>query len=138
MKAIISLFLIVFVSILIGCQSQSSVETASQGNAPSKIEEISVAEAKPIVSEKKTQFIDVRTTEEYAGGHAPNAVNIPLDTLPKELAKLDQSQPVYVICQTGRRSEKGAKILTEAGFKKVYNIEGGTSAWTAAGFPTEK
>lgn len=44
----------------------------------------------------------------------------------------------YVICQTGRRSQKGAEILQKAGFKNIYNINGGTSAWENAGFPTEK
>jgi rhodanese-related sulfurtransferase len=84
------------------------------------------------------QFIDVRTEEEYRGGHAVKAVHFPLDALEKDLTKLDKDKSVYVICQTGRRSQKGAEILQKAGFKDVYNIEGGTSAWTSAGYPVEK
>lgn len=103
-----------------------------------EIKQITVAQAKDAAGATGTQFIDVRTAEEYAGGHAVKAAHFPLDALGKDLSKLDKDKPVYVICQTGRRSQKGAEILQKAGFKDIYNIEGGTSAWTSAGFPTEK
>lgn len=103
-----------------------------------EIKQITVAMAKDAAGGTDAQFIDVRTTEEYAGGHAVKAVHFPLDALEKDLSKLDKDKPVYVICQTGRRSQKGAEILQKAGFKDIYNVEGGTSAWTSAGFPTEK
>ncbi|MCY7375943.1 MAG: rhodanese-like domain-containing protein [Pyrinomonadaceae bacterium] len=118
------------------CQT-ASTEKASD-NLQTDIKQISVEQAKQSVDGKDAQFIDVRTTEEYAGGHAPKAANFPLDALEKDLAKLDKDKPVYLICQTGRRSQKGAEILQKAGFKNIYNIQGGTSAWTGAGFPTEK
>ena len=84
------------------------------------------------------QFIDVRTPEEYKGGHAPKAENFPLDELENLTAKLDREKPVYVICETGRRSQKGAEILQKNGFTDITNIQGGTSGWIAAGFETEK
>jgi rhodanese-related sulfurtransferase len=84
------------------------------------------------------QFIDVRTEAEYAGGHGTNAAHFPLDALENDLSKLDKNKPVYVICQTGRRSQKGAEILQKAGFKEIYNIIGGTSAWLEAGLLVEK
>jgi rhodanese-related sulfurtransferase len=57
--------------------------------------------------------------------------------LNQDLAKLDKERPVYVICETGRRSAKGAKILNEAGFGQVYSIAGGTSVWKSVGLPIE-
>ena len=140
MKMTILLTLILSIFAVSACQT-ASTETASnaQGNAAqSEIKQISVEQAKDVVGAKDTQFIDVRTTGEYAGGHALKAMNFPLDALEKDLAKLDKNQPVYVICQTGRRSQKGAEILQKAGFKNIYNINGGTSAWEGAGFPVEK
>lgn len=122
------------------CQT-ASTETASNISAKaaqSEIKQISVEQAKDVVGAKDVQFIDVRTDEEYAGGHAPKAAHFPLGALEKDLAKLDKEQPVYVICQTGRRSQKGAEILQKAGFKNIYNINGGTGAWIDAGFPVEK
>ena len=114
------------------------MENTPVGNGSTEIKQITVTEAKQAVNAKETQFIDVRTTEEYAGGHAPKAINFPLDALEKDLAKLDKNQPVYVICQTGRRLQKGSEILQKAGFKNIFNINAGTSDWTSAGFPTEK
>lgn len=139
MKAVVFLFLVIAAASAAGCQSLTSVETIPPvvDAPPAKIEEISVADAKPLVAEKDAQFIDVRTVEEYRSGHAPNALNFPLEALPGELGRLDKNKPVYLICQTGRRSMDGAKILKEAGFTSVFSIAGGTSAWTAAGFPTE-
>lgn len=136
---------IFFISILSvfwfsACQATSTQNAADslQSGTPAGIEQINVAEARPAVEANDVQFIDVRTIGEYAGGHAVNAANFPLDLLQQELVKLDKGKPVYVICQTGRRSQKGSEILQKAGFEKIYNISGGTSAWEGAGFPMEK
>jgi rhodanese-related sulfurtransferase len=118
----------------------ASILAACQGATPEKaeIKQVSVEQANEAVKKENVQFIDVRTVEEYQSGHAPKAVNLPLDGLEKELAKLDKDKPVYVICQTGRRSQKGAELLKQSGFRDVYNITGGTSAWTGANLPLEK
>jgi len=141
MKMTILFTLIFSIFAFSACQTATTEKAANmQGNVmrQDEIKQVTVAQAKDAVTAKDTQFIDVRMAEEYAGGHAPKAVNMPLDALEKDLAKLDKNQPVYVICQTGRRSQKGSEILQKAGFKNIYNVEGGTSAWTSAGFPTEK
>ena len=117
------------------CQSDSQTE---QTKSATEIKQISVAEAKSMVEKPNAQFIDVRTIEEYSGGHAPKAVNFPLDEIEKLSAKLDKEKPVYVICETGRRSQKASETLQKNGFKEIYNIEGGTSGWIKAGFPVEK
>ena len=103
-----------------------------------EIKQVSVEQASAATAKTNAQFIDVRTVEEYKSGHAPGTVNMPLDALESELARLDPNKPVYVICQTGRRSQKGAELLNQKGFGEVYNVEGGTSAWTAANLPLEK
>ncbi len=106
--------------------------------AQNEIKQISIEQTQTAVKTENAQFIDVRTPEEYAGGHAPKTSNLPLDNLENSLSKLDKGKPVYIICQTGRRSQKGAEILQKAGFTDIYNINGGTSEWMQAGFPTEK
>jgi rhodanese-related sulfurtransferase len=130
MKVLLMLVLAFSISILAACQSAATEKA--------EIKQVSVREASEGVKKDGAQFIDVRTVEEYKGAHAPNAQNLPLDGLEKEIARLDKNKPVYVICQTGKRSQKGAEILRQAGFKDVYNITGGTSAWMSAGLPTEK
>lgn len=119
-----------------GCQKAATKNTDSGvPNIASDIKEVSPAEAQTAVSKAYSQFIDVRTPEEYTGGHAARAVNIPLDTLATKLDTLEKNEPVYVICQTGNRSKKAAGILKEAGFNNVLNVTGGTTAWQAANLP---
>ncbi len=149
MKMTIFASLILATLAFAGCQSAAMrEETKNEIKTEMKMEttqtqkeiaQVSVNEAKKAIEEKKdAQFIDVRTPEEYAGGHAVGAKNLPLDKLEAYLAELDKNKPVYVICQTGRRSQKGSEILQKAGFKDIYNITGGTSEWKSAGLPTEK
>jgi hydroxyacylglutathione hydrolase len=75
------------------------------------------------------QLLDVRRPNEYNGGHAPGFVNVPLSHLEGELAKFDPARPIAVMCQGGYRSSAGTSILAKHGFKNVYNVVGGFSAW---------
>lgn len=103
-----------------------------------RVDQIPVEELSELTqTEKYIQFVDVRRPAEHANGHAVRTINIPLDKLPNEFEKLDPTVPTYVICQTGYRSSLGASILENAGFKTVYNVAGGTSAWQAADLETE-
>ena len=90
-----------------------------------------------ISSGKNLQFVDVRRPAEHANGHAVRTLNIPLNKLATDFDKLDPNIPTYVICQGGYRSSIGTSILENAGFKKIYNVTGGTSAWIEAGLDTE-
>jgi hydroxyacylglutathione hydrolase len=102
------------------------------------VEQVPVEEVKELTeTEKYLQFVDVRRPAEYANGHAARALNISLDKLSKEIDRLDPETPTYVICQSGYRSSLGTSILENAGFKKVYNVTGGTQAWINADFETE-
>lgn len=88
-------------------------------------------EFKVKVKHRGAQLIDVRTPEEYRKGHIPNAKNINFfesDFLIKIL-NLDASKAVYVYCQSGMRSRKACRILSENGFKEIYDLKGGYLAW---------
>lgn len=78
-----------------------------------------------------TVLIDVRTPEEYAAGHIPGALNLPLDRLSEmvETQLPDKTQSVITYCLSGIRSEKAAEILRTSGFQDVENI-GGIRDWT--------
>ncbi|MBI5161729.1 MAG: rhodanese-like domain-containing protein [Micrococcales bacterium] len=77
-------------------------------------------------------LIDVREPDEFAAGHVPGALNIPLGQLS---ARVDEvpAGPVDVICHLGARSLRGAKILEDAGRSDVVSVAGGTSAWIESG-----
>ena len=103
-----------------------------------QIEQVLVEEVYGLTqTEKYIQFVDVRRPAEHANGHAIRTVNIPLDKLATDFEKLDPAVPTYVICQGGYRSSLGASILENAGFKKIYNVTGGTAAWQTSGLETE-
>ena len=103
------------------------------------IEQVSVEEVSELTqTEKYLQFVDVRREGEFADGHAPRTVNLTLSGLSNLTEKLDKSAPVYVICQGGYRSSAGTSIFERAGFSRIYNVTGGTSAWLKAGLETEK
>lgn len=122
--------------LLAGCQT-AKLKTADTPAAVTKmgVSEMSPAEARPVVEAAYTQFIDVRTPEEFAEGHAYRARNIPLDTLAANLDKLEKNEPVFLICRSGSRSMKAAQILVDNGFPQAISISGGTEAWKAAGLP---
>jgi hydroxyacylglutathione hydrolase len=78
-------------------------------------------------------IVDVREAWEFRGGHIPGAQLIPLGELSRRVSELDAAQPVAVICQSGSRSQSAAALLAQKGFKKVYNVLGGMSAWEMQG-----
>ncbi len=80
-------------------------------------------------------IIDLRRSDEFAGGHIPGAVNIDSAASPEHIAGLDPDGVYVVYCQRGGRSAGVRKMMQEAGFSEVYEIEGGIGAWKAAGLP---
>ena len=65
-------------------------------------------------------LVDVRTPEEYADGHAPGFVNIPVDQLRQRLGEIDPSKPVYLICQSALRSYLACRVLEQRGYTASY------------------
>lgn len=66
-------------------------------------------------------IVDVRTPGEYAGGHIKGSVNIPLQSLGSQMAKLKKDKPVITCCASGMRSGSARAMLQSAGFSEVYN-----------------
>lgn len=91
-----------------------------------------VAAFKKTIQSKKIQLVDARTPAEFSAGSIEGAQNI--DVKSSEFrtmaAKLDKKRPVAVYCLSGIRSARAAGILQEMGFKKIYNLDGGYTAWT--------
>jgi rhodanese-related sulfurtransferase len=82
-------------------------------------------------------LVDVRAQKEYQTMNIKGALNIPLPDLRTRYKEINQRKPVAVICNTGHRSSLGTSILKQRGFKDVYNIAGGMTAYSAAGYAGE-
>jgi rhodanese-related sulfurtransferase len=67
------------------------------------------------------QIIDVRTRDEFQGGHIRGSVNIPLQNLSGNLSKIKKGKPVITCCASGMRSASAKSILKSNGFTEVYN-----------------
>ena len=80
--------------------------------------------------------LDVRSEIEWATGHIENAVHLPLPQLIARDIDQDPDQHISVICMSGYRSNIGASILKQRGYRNVYSVIGGMSTWRAAGYPT--
>lgn len=85
-------------------------------------------------------ILDVRSSEEYASGHVPNAVSIPHDQLSARVAELggEKGAPIVVYCESGRRAGFAATTLLEAGFTNVLHLDGDMRGWRENGRPTEQ
>ncbi|MFH8804830.1 rhodanese-like domain-containing protein [Streptomyces sp. NPDC017936] len=84
--------------------------------------------------------IDVRTPGEYAGGHLPGALNIPLDQLDRALPDLRgaaERGELLVVCASGARSGNACRTLAENGVRAA-TLAGGTGAWAAQGNDLER
>ena len=93
-----------------------------------------------MINRGKTVLVDVRTPEEFAGGHLRDAKNIPLADLGNRSGELDKSKikTIIVVDHDGKDAAKAARQLKAAGFEDIYGLEGGIAAWTAAGLPLIK
>ena len=81
-------------------------------------------------------LVDVREDDEWADGHAPGALHIPLNDIPLRVSELPQDRPVAVICRVGSRSAYATAWLVEQGYD-ARNVDGGMLAWASSGLPVE-
>ena len=79
-------------------------------------------------------LVDVRSPAEFAAGHIPGAVNIPMEQIESRLDDLNPNRPVIPICHTGQRARMTAALL-ETGHRPAAVLDGGTRAWIEAGLP---
>jgi phage shock protein E len=79
--------------------------------------------------ERGALLVDVRTPEEFAAGHLPGAINVPVDEIDRRASELgDPHRSVVLYCRSGRRSARAAELLGKRGFTAVRNL-GPMSAW---------
>ena len=79
-------------------------------------------------------LVDVRSGSEFASGHIPGAVNIPMDQIEARLDDLDRNLQTVLICESGTRARITAALL-EPCQRQIAILEGGTKAWREAGLP---
>jgi rhodanese-related sulfurtransferase len=105
----------------------------------SMVETVNVQTLKQWLDSKNAVIVDVREPDEYAAGHIPGAVLVPLGTV--DVSKLPELQGRNLVMQCkggGRSSRACAKISAENPALTPYNLEGGITAWMQAGYEVKK
>jgi rhodanese-related sulfurtransferase len=85
----------------------------------------------------EVQVLDVREPDEWAAGHIPDAIHIPMNQVPERLDELDSDRPVVTVCHSGRRSGEVANYLSRLGIS-AENLPGGMVEWADQGLPVER
>ena len=125
-KTLLMLFVL---SILLfqGCgdkQVPASNENPKKITAEMAMERLSESEDEEII------IVDVRTYEEYIGGHIPGAILLPIDSIEKEAEGIleDKSTTYFVYCRSGNRSNTASQLLADMGYEQIYDL-GGIIDW---------
>ena len=131
MKNTFVLFALLF---LIG--TKGFAQTAVQDS----IQVLSIPQFEKMATKKKSKIIDVRTPEEVAEGHLADAttVNFLSPDFASQVASLNKKGTYLLYCRSGSRTRKAADAMQKMGFKNVYMLEGGITAWKDAGKVVEK
>jgi len=95
------------------------------------IDTLPAEQLETFVSSNDAVVIDVRTAEEYAAGHVAGALNVPHERIVAEPALLDayRDRNVVLYCRSGRRVGLAAEALEQAGFDRLYHLEGDMIGW---------
>ncbi len=112
----------------------------AQTAAKDSIQVLSIAQFEKMATKKKSQILDVRTPEEVAEGHLADAttVNFLSPDFTSQVAGLNKKGTYLLYCRSGARTRKAADAMQKMGFKHVYMLEGGITAWKEAGKAVEK
>jgi rhodanese-related sulfurtransferase len=114
--------------------------TIAQTVEKDSIQVLSIAQFEKLSSKKKSKIIDVRTPEEVAEGHLVGAttVNFLGANFATEVQELNKNKTYLLYCRSGSRTRKAADAMQKMGFKHVYMLDGGITAWKEAGKQVEK
>ena len=118
-------------SLLAGCAlSKAKADTVEDMTDKAAYHKISAEDAHEMMASQEVVVVDVRTREEYDGGHIENAVLVPNESIGGEMPEAlpDKEATLLIYCRSGRRSKDAAQKLLELGYQSVYDF-GGVIDW---------
>lgn len=100
-------------------------------------DKLSPAQATLLMNREDALVLDVRETGEWGSGHIAGARHIALAQLGKRMSEIEKfkDRPIIICCASGNRSNSACGQLKKGGFEKVFNLDGGISAWLTANLP---
>jgi len=105
-----------------------------------QIREVPIDDVKRLIDQRAPfKLIDVRESDEYAGGRLPGAISVPRGYLELRIEeKAARDEPLILYCAGGTRSALAAKTLQEMGYQNVASMIGGFNRWSDAAYPVDK
>ena len=94
-----------------------------------KFKTVSVPEMETLLQEETALLLDCRDLKDYRAGHIENALHVHEGLKESLLMKGDKNKPLVIYCYYGHASEHLAEMFGDFGFKKVFSLQGGFSAW---------
>ena len=135
MRQILLLFLagfaVLFALLLSGCAlSKAKADTAEDMSDKAAYHKLSAEEAYEMMVSQEVVIVDVRTPEEYDGGHIPNAILVPNESIGDDMPEAlpDKEATLLIYCRSGRRSKEASEKLLKLGYKSIYEF-GGIIDW---------
>ena len=118
-------------ALLSGCTlSKTKADTAEDMPDKAAYHKISAEEAYEMMVSQEVVIVDVRTPEEYDGGHIPNAILVPNESIGDDMPEAlpDKEATLLIYCRSGRRSKEASEKLLKLGYKSIYEF-GGIIDW---------
>jgi rhodanese-related sulfurtransferase len=128
-------FLVMAFVVLLGLVLVNETKIATQ-----RFASLTPAAAVQLMNNEEVVVLDVREASETADGKITKAIQIPVGALKTRIGELEKhkNKTLLVYCKTGARSGAACKELSQAGFDKVYSLNGGLLAWQEAHLPISK
>ena len=118
-------------ALLSGCAlSKAKADTAEDMPDKAAYHKLSAEEAYEMMVSQEVVIVDVRTPEEYDGGHIPNAILVPNESIGDDMPEAlpDKEATLLIYCRSGRRSKEASEKLLKLGYKSIYEF-GGIIDW---------
>lgn len=140
----IAILFVLLIAVLIF--ASQLIDRSSGPKDTTGFENVNVEEAREMIEKGEVFVLDVRTPAEFNSSHIEGATLIPGTNsggsnlssdqlLAARINEVPKNQKILVYCKTGHRSTSASQILVAAGDSDVYNMQGGITAWTGAGYP---
>jgi hydroxyacylglutathione hydrolase len=121
-----------------GCAGSDLLEQwQAAGRAVTSTPRLDLRQTADAMADGRGAVLDVRSRTEWADGHLPGAVNVPLGELEQRLEEVPRGRPLIVQCQTGARAAIAVSLLKARGLQDVVLYTGGFAEWSAAGQAVE-
>ena len=118
-------------ALLSGCTlSKTKADTAEDMTGKAAYQKISAEDAYEMMVSQEVVIVDVRTPEEYDGGHIPNPILVPNESIGDDMPEAlpDKEATLLIYCRSGRRSKEASEKLLKLGYKSIYEF-GGIIDW---------